>query len=183
MRQTRGMGFFDDLADGLGGLFFDAKIEDGVRGTAQVVAASGYYGRALYQNCHLEVVVEAPGIPATAASVDAMVSKNNWPHPGQVLPALIEKADPREVQILWDELPNTLDTAKAQAEALAAVKRGETPVPAASVPGAVATPFGAGTTVKVVGDISKVTPEQREKLKSLGIDLDALLGQQGAQPS
>jgi len=183
MRQTRRMGFFDDLADGLSGIFFDAKIDDGVRGTAQVVAASGYYGRALYQNCHLEVVVEAPGIPATATSVDAFVSRNNWPHAGQVLPALIEKANPREVQILWDELPNTTDTAKAQAEALAAVKRGGTQGPVASVPGIVSTPFGAGTTVKVVGDVSQVTPEQREKLKAMGIDLDALIAQSGGQQS
>lgn len=57
------------------------------------------------------------------------------------------------------------------------MKRGETPAPAASMPGGVATPFGAGTTVKVVGDVSRVTPEQREKLKAIGIDLDALLKQ------
>lgn len=168
MRHTRRMGFFDELADGLGGMLFDAKIDDGVRGTAQVIAASGYYGRALYQNCHLEVVVEGPGIPATATSIDAMVSRNTWPHAGQVLPALIERADPREAIILWDELPNALDAAKAQAEAIAAAKRAGTDAPIAGL--------GAGTTVKVVGDVSKVTPEQREKLKGLGIDLDALMG-------
>jgi hypothetical protein len=170
MRQTHRMGFFDDLADGISGLIFDAKIEDGVRGTAQVVAASGYYGHALYQNCQLEVVVEAPGIPATAATVQAVVSRDTWPQPGQTLPALIERANPREVQILWDELPKTGDVAKAQAEALAAAKRGEAPAPGASMP------YGPGSTVKVVGDVSQITPEQREKLKSLGIDLDALLG-------
>jgi hypothetical protein len=168
MRQTHRMGFFDDLADGISGLVFDAKIEDGVRGTAQVVAASGYYGHALYQSCSLEVVVEAPGIPATAASVQAVVSRDTWPQPGQVLPALIERANPREVQILWDEVPKTGDLAKAQAEALAAIKRGETPATGA------ASPFGAGTTVKVVGDLSKITPEQREKLAAMGIDLDTL---------
>lgn len=170
MRQTRRMGFFDDLADGISGLIFDAKIQDGVRGTAQVVSASGFYGHALYQSCSLEVVVEAPGIPATAASVQAVVSRDTWPQAGQILPALIERANPREVQILWDELPKTGDLAKAQAEAIAAVKRGEVPASGA------ASPFGAGTTVKVVGDLSKVTPEQREKLKALGIDLEALTG-------
>jgi hypothetical protein len=170
MRQTRRMGFFDDLADGISGLIFDAKIEDGVRGTAQVVSASGFYGHALYQSCSLEVVVEAPGIPATAASVQAVVSRDTWPQAGQILPALIERANPREVQILWDELPKTGDLAKAQAEAIAAAKRGEVPARGA------ASPFGAGTTVKVVGDLSKITPEQREKLKSLGIDLEALTG-------
>jgi hypothetical protein len=159
------MGFFDDLADGLSGLIYDAKIDDGVRGTAQVVAASGYYGHALYQNCHLEVVVEAPGIPATATSVDAVVSRAHWPQPGQTLPALIERANPREAIILWDEIPATLDVAKAQAEAIAAAKRAGAPAP-----------FPAGSTVKVVGDVSQVTPEQRQKLKAMGIDLDALLG-------
>jgi hypothetical protein len=34
--------------------------------------------------------------------------------------------------------------------------------------------------VKVVGDVSQITPEQREKLKSMGIDLDALIA---GQPS
>jgi hypothetical protein len=166
------MGFFDDLADGLSGLIYDAKIDDGVRGTAQVVAASGYYGHALYQNCHLEVVVEAPGIPATATSVDAVVSRAHWPRPGQTLPALIERANPREAIILWDEIPATLDVAKAQAEAIAAAKRAGT-----------AAPFSAGSTVKVVGDVSQVTPEQREKLKAMGIDLDALLGGGTAPPA
>jgi hypothetical protein len=167
VRQTRRMGFFDDLADGISGLIYDAKIEDGVRGTAQVVAASGYYGHALYQNCHLEVVVEAPGIPATATSVDAVVSRTHWPRPGQTLPALIERANPREAIILWDEIPSTLDVAKAQAETLAAQKRGEAPA---------TTPYGPGATVKIVGDVSQVTPEQRAKLKAMGIDLDVLLG-------
>jgi hypothetical protein len=170
MRQTRRMGFFDDLADGISGLIWDAKIEDGVRGTAQVVSASGFYGHAMYQSCSLEVVVEAPGIPATAASVQAVVSRDTWPQAGQILPALIERANPREVQILWDELPKTGDLAKAQAEAIAAAKRGESPAPGAT------SPFGSGTTVKVVGDLSKITPEQREKLRALGIDLEALTG-------
>jgi len=170
VRQTRRMGFFDDLADGLGGLLFDATIEDGVRGTAQVVAASGYYGRALYQNCHLEVVVEAPGIPATATSVDALVGRSTWPRPGQVLPALIERANPREVRILWDEVPSTLDAARAQAEALAAAKRGEPAAAAGAGPG---TGPGSGTTVRIVGDLSSITPEQRAKLAAMGIDLDA----------
>ena len=37
--------------------------------------------------------------------------------------------------------------------------------------------LGAGATVKVVGDVSKITPEQKAKLRSLGVDLDALLGE------
>lgn len=183
MRHTARMGFFDDLADGLSGLLYDAKIEDGVRGTAQVVAATGYYGGSLHQNCRMEVVVEAPGIPATATTIQAIVSRFTWPRAGQVLPALIERADPREAIILWDEVPASTDTARAQAEAIAAAKRGEAPPPADAGAAAAASPFGAGTTVKVVGDVSAITLEQREKLRALGIDLDTLLGDaSGAAP-
>jgi len=88
----------------------------------------------------------------------------------QILPALIERANPREVQILWDEVPKTGDIVKAQAEALAAIKRGEVPATGAMPP------FGVGTTVKIVGDLSKITPEQREKLRAMGIDLDTSTG-------
>ncbi len=39
--------------------------------------------------------------------------------------------------------------------------------------------WDSGTTVNIVGDISKLTPEQKEKLKAMGIDVDALGGPQG----
>jgi hypothetical protein len=172
------MGFFDDLASGINGLIFPTRIDDGVRGTAQVISSTGYYGRAVYQNCHMELVVEAPGVPATAVSLDAFVHRQHWPHAGDVLPALIEKANPQEVEILWDETVDSRSQARAEAERVAAVKRGERPTPLqAAGPAFVGNPLGlgAGTTVKVVGDVSKITPEQREKLRAMGIDLGALL--------
>jgi len=174
------MGFFDELASGINGLIFPTRIEDGVRGTAQVISASGYYGHALYQNCHLELVVEGPGIPAAAVSLNALVHRSHWPQAGTVLPALIEKANPQEVEILWDETADSRTIARAEAERVAAERRGERPSPLqAAGPGFVGNPLGlgAGTTVKVVGDVSKITPEQKEKLRAMGVDLDALLGE------
>ena len=174
------MGFFDELASGINGLIFPTRIDDGVRGTAQVISASGYYGNAIYQNCHLELVVEAPGIPATAVSLNAFVHRLHWPHAGNVLPALIEKSNPHEVEILWDETVDSRTAARAEAERVAAERRGERPSPMqAAGPGFVGNPLGlgAGTTVKVVGDVSKITPEQRDKLRAMGVDLDALLGE------
>lgn len=181
------MGFFDKLASGVNGVLFPTQINDGVRGTARVISASGYdndptYGGGTYQNCHMELVVEAPGIPATAASFKGLVHQQRWPQPGAVLPALIERTNPQQVKILWDETVDAGTLARLEAERVAAEQRGEpaTPLQAAgpalvgNLPG-----LGAGTTVNVVGDVSKLTPEQKEKLKAMGVDIDALLRDQG----
>jgi hypothetical protein len=157
------MGFFDKLAAGVNGALFSTNITDGVRGTARVTAASSYdndptFGGGVYQNCHLEAVVEAEGIPATAVTIKGLVHQQKWPVPGVVLPALIERTNPQVAQILWDEAP--------QAAAPASV----------AFPGA---GTGAGTTVNIVGDVSKLTPEQKAQLKAMGIDVDALGGTQG----
>ncbi|MEO8261670.1 MAG: hypothetical protein ABI566_03795 [Pseudolysinimonas sp.] len=154
------MGFFDKLASAVNGVMSPTQITDGVRGTARVTSASSYdndptFGGGVYQNCHMEVVVEAPGIPATAVTIKGLVHQQRWPVPGAVLPALIERTNPQQVQILWDEA-----------------------VPQAAGPASVVT-TGAGTTVNIVGDVSKLTPEQKEKLKAMGIDVDALGGSPG----
>lgn len=172
------MGFFDDLASGINGLINPTRIDDGVRGTAEVISATGYYGNAIYQNCRMELVVEGPGIPATAVSMTALVHRLHWPQAGVVLPALIERANPQEVEILWDETVDSRSAARARAQQVAAERRGERPSPMQLAgPGFVGNQLGlgAGATVKVVGDVSKITPEQRAKLKAMGVDLDALL--------
>ena len=153
------MGFFDKLAAGVNGALFNTEITDGVRGTAQVTSASSYdndptFGGGVYQNCHIQAVVEAEGIPATAVTIKGLVHQQKWPVPGAVLPALIERTNPQQVKILWDEAPQ------------------------AAAPTSVV-PQGAGTTVNIVGDVSKLSPEQKEKLKAMGIDIDALGGAQG----
>jgi len=156
------MGFFDKLASAVNGVMSPTQITDGVRGTARVTSASSYdndptFGGGVYQNCHMELVVEAPDIPATPASFKGLVHQQKWPLPGMVLPALIERTNPQVVQILWDEPPIS-----SPAAGLAA--GGNLP---------------AGTTVNIVGDVSKLTPEQKEKLKAMGVDIDAMGGNQG----
>jgi hypothetical protein len=155
------MGFFDKLAAGVNGALFNTEITDGVRGTARVTSASSYdndptFGGGVYQNCHIQAVVEAEGIPATAVTIKGLVHQQKWPVPGVVLPALIERTNPQVAKILWDEAPQ------------------------ATAPGvaALGTP-GAGTTVNIVGDVSKLTPEQKAQLKAMGVDVDALGGTQG----
>ena len=155
------MGFFDKLAAGVNGALFNTEITDGVRGTARVTSASSYdndptFGGGVYQNCHIQAVVEAEGIPATAVTIKGLVHQQKWPVPGAVLPALIERTNPQVVKILWDEAPQAAPAGVA----------------------ALGTP-GAGTTVNIVGDVSKLTPEQKEKLKAMGVDIDALGGNAG----
>jgi hypothetical protein len=159
------MGFFDKLAAGVNGALFNTEITDGVRGTARVTSASSYdndptFGGGVYQNCHIQAAVEADGIPATSVTIKGLVHQQKWPVPGAVLPALIERTNPQVVKILWDEVPTHAETAAA----------GGGPVLGAPV---------AGTTVNIVGDVSKLTPEQKEKLKAMGIDIDAMGGTQG----
>jgi hypothetical protein len=172
------MGFFDDLANGINGLIHPTRITDGVRGTAEVISATGYYGGAIYQNCRMELVVEGPGIPATAVSMTALVHRMHWPHAGVVLPALIQRGDPQQVEILWDETVDSRSAARARAEQVAAERRGERPTPLqAAGPGFIGTGIpglGAGASVQIVGDVSKITPEQKAKLKAMGVDIDAL---------
>ena len=176
------MGFFDELAGAVNGLLNPTQIDDGVRGTAQVISTSGYYGRALYQNCHLELVVEAPGIPATAVSMNAVVHRQHWPHAGAVLPALIEKDEPAggpDPLGRDRRLPHRWRAPRPSGSRLNVAASARPPLQAAG-PGFVGNPLGigAGATVKVVGDVSKITPEQKEKLRAMGVDLDALLGEQ-----
>ena len=104
------MGFFDKLAAGVNGALFNTEITDGVRGTARVTSASSYdndptFGGGVYQNCHIQAVVEAEGIPATEVTIKGLVHQQKWPVPGVVLPALIERTNPQVAKILWDEAP------------------------------------------------------------------------------
>jgi hypothetical protein len=156
------MGFFDSLAQGFNDLFLEPEITNGVEGTAQVVSASGYHGGALYQNCTLDLVVEAPGIAATATKITCLVHYNHWPVVGGTLPVLIERDNPTEVIVQWEKVPDATVQAMNEAERIAAARRagGKTYMP--------------GTTVKIVGDPSSITPEQKEKLLALGIDIDKL---------
>ena len=104
-----------------------SAIRDGVRGTGQVVAATEYNreSAAAQQMRTLTLVVEAPGIPATAASITGLVRADRWPRNGQALPVLIERSVPTIIEVLWDEAPDAATAAMEAAERIAAAKREE----------------------------------------------------------
>jgi hypothetical protein len=111
----------------LDSLFGGGRMTDPVRGTAQVVSCSANRGRGVYQNCHLQLVVSAEGVPATAVEQQTLVHRSRWPMPGVALPATIDRANPQNVRIEWDELPDARDRARQTAEQMAAAMRTQQP--------------------------------------------------------
>jgi hypothetical protein len=144
-------------------------MKDPVRGTAQVVSCTSHHGRGVYQSCRMQLVVQAEGVPATAVEHSELVHNKRWPMPGMVLPIAIDRADPQQVKVEWDEVETSSDRARRSAESLAAAQRGEEG--AESVEGATGNVSG--------GDLSKLDEAQKAQLRRLGIDLDALAAQQG----
>ena len=100
----------------LDSLFGVQRMSDPVRGSAQVVSCSANRGRGVYQNCHLQLVVQAEGVPARAVEQQTLVHRSRWPFPGMTLPATVDRANPTHVRIEWDELPDARDRARQTAE-------------------------------------------------------------------
>jgi catechol 2,3-dioxygenase-like lactoylglutathione lyase family enzyme len=85
-----------------------------VAGSAHVVSASEPPASSTYGRCELQIVVDAPGLPAAAVKVrDPRVPVAKWPDAGATLPILVAVDDPRHVRIQWDDV---LTHAEAAAE-------------------------------------------------------------------
>ena len=143
------MGFFSKLKGGGGG----------VRGTAQVTSCSQYQGRAVYSMCRMQLIVQAEGVAPTAVEFEGLVNRKRWPQPGMTLPVTVDAANPQKVSIEWDEVPDSRDRSRANAEAMAAMMRGE---------GAAAGGLGGAQVINLSG--GQLTEEQAAKLRMLGID-------------
>jgi hypothetical protein len=99
------------------------RMQDPVRGQAQVVACSDYHGRGINQSCTMELVVQGDGVPPTRHQHLGLVHRDKWPAPGMALPITIDRADPAKMYILWDEVQNSRERDAQAAEALAAQMR------------------------------------------------------------
>ncbi|WP_137845192.1 hypothetical protein [Microbacterium sp. 2FI] len=97
------MGELDDFADQLERLTGD-PLADAVRGHVRVVSASEPTGRARYQACNLDVVVEAAEIPPVTVSTEVVTTRKHWPRVGMILPARISVSDPTHMDVDWDAL-------------------------------------------------------------------------------
>jgi Short C-terminal domain len=144
----------------LDSLLGSIRMDDPVRGTAQVVSVSSYDGDATWQNCRMNLVVQADGVPATAVTHDAIVAAKKWPWPGQTLPVVVDRSNPQRMKVDWGQIENSGDRASRNAEALAAQLRGEAPQGG--------TPFGNVSVLNLSGHAP--TEDQLAKLRMLGID-------------
>ncbi|KAA1396167.1 SHOCT domain-containing protein [Aeromicrobium ginsengisoli] len=78
----------------------------------------------------MHLVISAPGVAPLAVEFSGPVKRKVWPAPGAVLPILVDPDNPAGYRILWDQVTPAKEAARAKAESVAALLRGE-PVDAA----------------------------------------------------
>lgn len=162
-------------------LLGSARMKDPVRGVAQVVSTTAHHGDGVWQNCRMNLVVQGEGVEATAVEHSELVRASRWPAPGMVLPVTVDRKDPHRLKVEWDEVGSSRDRSRDTAEGMAAAMRGE-PGGAGGGPSAAGgAAIGGAQVVNLSGrDLSKLTEEQKAKLRMLGVDPDALAAQQAA---
>ena len=137
----------------LGDMFKGARMKDPVRGQAQVVSCSMNRGDGIWQNCHLQLVVQGQGVPATSVEHNELIHRNKWPSPGLALPITIDGSNPQKFKIEWD-VQDSCSRAAANIQV-----------------------------VNASGTDPRLLPEEKKaKLRMLGIDIDQLAAQQGFGP-
>lgn len=168
------MGIFRKLFGGGGG----SSLANGVRGSAQVVGCSDYRGRGIWQQCHVQLVVQADGVAPTAVDIEALVHRDRWPMPGMTLPITVDPANPANLRVEWDEVQSSRDRSRLTAEALAAAMRGDDT-------GGITAPLpGGANVINLSGqELAQLSEEKKAKLRMLGLDPNALAAAQGAPPA
>lgn len=137
-------------------LFGRHKMTDAVEGSARVVNVNTIPNVSdLAQRCALDVVVEAPGIAAFVASITVRVNSNRWPSRDQLLPVLIDRADPEHIEVLWDRVPTFEELrqrahADRLAKAVAATGAPVSPAVTSTAPGSAAHVLEAGLPAQVI---------------------------------
>ncbi len=85
------------------------SMEDPVRGQAKVLQAQDRTDTdALISRTVIRLVVSAEGLEPTDVTWKGMVKAHKRPRPGVVLPVTVDRANPENVEIDWDEAPNVV---------------------------------------------------------------------------
>jgi hypothetical protein len=138
---------------GLMDAFKSMRLKDPVDLMAQVVSVSEP-PHATHGTAVMNLVVQLPGAEAQSiecTSVPAPVAK--WPTPGEQLPVTVDASDPSKCKVRWDEVPDSGDLAKQQADALAAqVNQG-------AAGGSVGSGAGAADVGGIVQALQQAMPE------------------------
>jgi putative oligomerization/nucleic acid binding protein len=106
------------------GLLGDAikarRMKDPVDGIAQVVGSTQPPDSATSGNVNMNLVVQAEGVEATSVEHSCLAPTKKWPYPGETLPVTFDRTDPSRLKVRWDDMPDSADVAKQQADAIAA---------------------------------------------------------------
>lgn len=164
----------------LGDMFGGLRMKDPVRGTAQVVSCTSHRGDGVMQNCRMQLVVRAEGVPAKAVEHSGLVHYKSWPAPGMTVPVTVDRANPERLKVEWDEIESPSDRAEATAEDLAATVRGIDPdASGARQTGAARPPVPTSTGAEVEERIDRL--ERLARLHAQGVLTDAELAEQKRQ--
>jgi hypothetical protein len=104
----------------LGDYWKARKMKDPVDGVAQVVGSTQPPDSAASANINMTLVVQADGFSATTVEHSCMAPTKKWPYPGSTLPVTFDRTDPDRLKVRWDDVPDSADVSRQQAEALAA---------------------------------------------------------------
>jgi hypothetical protein len=103
------------------------RIKDPVEGSMHVVAATQLDPTQLRAPCHITYVIQAPGVEAFSGEADFEIWSKQWPQPGADLPVVFDREKTDRIEIKWDQVMTTNDSARMHADELAAELRGEAP--------------------------------------------------------
>jgi hypothetical protein len=106
-----------------GGKAAVARMADPVPGVFLVTAAAMPSRRAVWHMTRITGVISADGVEPAAAQYGGLIRTAHWPSPGSSLPVIVDRANPGNFAIQWDQLAARGDSALANAEALAAAMR------------------------------------------------------------
>lgn len=100
-----------------------AAMADPVPGSLLVTAAAMPSRASLYHMTRITGVVSGERIEPTAVQYAGLIKTANWPSPGSSLPVIVDRANPKNFAIQWDQIAARGDSALGDAEALAAAMR------------------------------------------------------------
>ena len=101
---------------GGGGAARVGAMADPVPGTMLVTAASMPARKAVFHLSRITGIVSAEGVGPVAVQYEGLIRTSLWPSRGRQLPVIVDRADPRNFAIQWDQVGTSETSALGQAE-------------------------------------------------------------------
>jgi len=80
-------------------------MRDPAAGTLRLTSCSYPPESSARSSCQLTGMLTVPGMAPAAVEHSGPAPAHKWPQPGQEVPVRVDRADPRRLVILWDEVP------------------------------------------------------------------------------